>query len=374
MLYFLYFVFAQLLSFMLDLFTTSRLSDQEKDVQILVLRQQIRILQRKRAQPPRVSRWEKCVLATLTVQLKELAKCTGKRLDETILLFKPDTILKWHRELVRRKWTYKHRQSRGRPRIAPELEALIVRLARENPRWGYSKIQGELRKLGYSIGRSIVRDALSRNHLPPSKRRKSSNWGSFLGHYAGQMLACDFFTVETIRLQTLYVLFFIEVGTRRVHLAGCTAHPTGAWVTQQARNIIWDLQDNQHGGSAIRFLIHDRDAKFTSSFDTVFASDSVEIIRTPYRAPNANAYSERWVRTVREECLDQLLIVNERHLRRVLTEYIKYYNHRRAHQGIGQGVPIRLTEEISTTEGLVGRRDVLGGIIHDYYQECPRAA
>jgi putative transposase len=373
----LYFVFAQLLSFMLDLFTTSLISDHEKDVQILVLRQQIRILQRKRAQPPRISRWEKCILATLTVQLKELAKCTGKRLDETILLFKPDTVLKWHRELVRHKWTYKHRQSRGRPRIAPELEELIVRLARENPRWGYSKIQGELRKLGYSIGRSTVRDALSRNHLPPSKRRKSSNWRSFLGHYAGQMVACDFFTVETIRLQTLYVLFFIQLGTRRVYLAGCTPHPTGEWVTQQARNLAWDIQELESKELPMRFLIHDRDTKFTLSFDTVLASEGIEIIQTPYRAPNANAFAERWVRTVREECLDQLLIISEGHLRRVLKEYIHYYNHRRAHQGINQRMPVPfmlVAEEEPTMADPVCRRDLLGGIIHDYYQECPRAA
>ena len=132
--------------------TTSRLSDHEKDVQILARRQQLRILQRKHAEPRRMSRWEKCVLVTLTVQLEELAKCTGKRLDETIQLFKPVTVLKWHRELVRHKWTYKHRQSDGRPRIAPELEEIVVRLVRENPRWGYSKIQGGLSKLGYSIG------------------------------------------------------------------------------------------------------------------------------------------------------------------------------------------------------------------------------
>lgn len=198
---------------------------------------------------------------------------------------------------------------------------------------------------------------------------------------ANQVLACDFFTVETIRLQTLYVLFFIELGTRKVHLAGCTAHPTSAWVTQQARNIVWNIQEKALHRSPVRFLIHDRDAKFTASFDAVFASDGITIIRTPYRAPNANAYAERWVRTVREECLDHLLILGERHLRRVLTEYIEYYNHRRAHQGIGQQIPVTPSEEpgakeqsVIVTRGPIHRRDVLGGIIHDYYHDNYQAA
>lgn len=387
----LYFVFAQALSLLLDLFTNTHLSNHEKDVQILLLRQQIRILQRRQAQPPRLCRWEKSVLAVLTVRLKSLTQEAGKRLDETMLLFKPDTVLRWHRKLVRRKWTYQRRGLPGRPRLTPELEELIVRLARENPRWGYGKIQGELLKLGYTAGRSTVRDVLKRNHIPPTNRRvmRGNNWRTFLSHYADQMLACDFFTVETIRLHTLYVLVFIELGTRRVHLAGCTVHPTSAWVTQQARNIAWDLQDIRpigelrqvrevrDGQAPIRFLIHDRDSKFTLSLDTVFVSEGVEIIRTPYRAPNANAFAERWVRTVREECLDHLLILSERHLRRVLSEYVQYYNHRRPHQGIGQRIPvipISLSENPTSLSAPVHRRDVLGGIIHDYYHDDCQAA
>jgi putative transposase len=261
-----------------------------------------------------------------------------------------------------------------------------VRLATENPRWGYSKIQGELLKLGYSIGRSTVRDLLKREHIPPSNRRakRGGNWRSFLGHYAHQMLSTDFFTVETIRLQTLYVLFYIELSTRRVHFAGCTAHPTSEWVTQQARNLTWELQETrtpQSGQLPMRFLIHDRDAKFTRSFDTVLQSEGIEIIRTPYRAPNANAYAERWVRTAREECLDHLLILGERHLHRVLTRYTEYYNERRPHQGIGQRIPAamankaRIEEQPSTlTRHPVHRRDVLGGIIHDYSRDQNQAA
>jgi putative transposase len=188
------------------------------------------------------------------------------------------------------------------------------------------------------------------------------------------MLACDFFTVETIRLQTLYVLFFIELGTRRVYLAGCTPHPTCAWVTQQARNLAWDLQDLGDGRLPMRFLIHDRDGKFTASFDGVFEAEGIETVLTPYRAPKANAVAERWVRTVRDECLDRLLIVSENHLRRVLAEYVKYYNHRRAHQGISQQTPILLADRHTATGGPVQRRDVLGGIIHDYYWPDSHAA
>lgn len=379
-------ILGQIFSLLIDLLAVTRLSDGEKDLEIVLLRQQLGILQRKHPRPLRVSHWEKCSLAILTARFRGLLKGKGTqlgtRLDEVILLFKPDTVLKWHRELVRRKWAYRKTQTVGRPRIAPEFEELIVRLAKENPRWGYSKIQGELIKLGYTIGRSTVQDVLKRNHIPPtdgrSKRGSRSDWRAFLGHYASQMLACDFFTVETIHLQTLYILFFIELGTRRVHLAGCTAHPTSAWVTQQARNLAWDIRDRE---LPVRFLIHDRDTKFTSTFDAVFASEWVERVLTPYRSPKANAFAERWVRTVREECLDRLLIVSEAHLRRVLNEYINYYNQARAHQGLSQQIPAAITAFIApignpTDENdvepmildAVRRREVLGGIIHDYYR------
>jgi putative transposase len=177
------------------------------------------------------------------------------------------------------------------------------------------------------------------------------------------MLACDFFTVETVTLRTLYVLFFIELGTRRMHVAGCTAHPDSAWVTQQARQLVWELADTAH---PICFLIHDRDTKFTASFDQVFTSEGIEIVLTPYHAPQANAFAERWVYTIREECLDHLLILGQRHLRRILLEYVQYYNTARPHQGIQQYAPLPFPPVQS---GPVARRDVLGGIIHDYYRQ-----
>ena len=229
---------------------------------------------------------------------------------------------------------------------------------------GGGKIEGELLKLGYCLSDETIANILKRHGIPPlSQRRPSLSWRHLMTHYRDQILACDFFTIETLLLQTVYVFFFIELGSRRVHFAGCTAHPTGAWVTQQARQFVWQIEER---GQALRFLIHDHDSKFTSSFDAVFTSERMNVIHTPIQAPNANAYAERWVRTVREECMDKLLILNEDHLRRVMRDYVDYYNSARPHQGIEQRCPIPIPR--SETEGVVRRRNVLG-IIHNYYRE-----
>jgi transposase InsO family protein len=240
----------------------------------------------------------------------------------------------------------------------------MVRLVRENPRLGYDKIHGELLKLGYSLDPTTVRNVMRRHHLPPAPTREHSSWRIFLKHYRAQMLACDFFTIETVALQTVYVSFFIELGTRRVHLAGCSAAPDSAWVTQQARQFVWQLADTQ---VPMRFLIHDHDTKFAASFDHVFVSEGIEIVLTPYHAPKANAVAERWVRSVREECLDLLLILNQRHLRRIVAAYVHYYNTARPHQGLNQRAPLPIPP-IQT--GPVACRDVLGGVIHDYYRQA----
>jgi transposase InsO family protein len=229
---------------------------------------------------------------------------------------------------------------------------------------GYDKIQGELLKLGYSLDPGTIKNVLRRHRLLPAPQRGRSSWRIFLNHYRHQMLACDFFTIETLRLETLYVLFFIELGSRRVHFAGCTASPDSVWVTQQARQLVWHLADEGH---PTHFLIHDRDTKFPASFDTVFVSEGIDIIRTPFRTPKANAVAERWVRSVRQECLDHLLILNQRHLTRVLTEYTTYYNFARPHQGLEQQAPIPYS---CTGRGEIHCRDVLGGILHDYYREA----
>jgi transposase InsO family protein len=299
--------------------------------------------------------------------LKQRATNTRQKLAGSVMLFKPVTLLKWHRELVRRKWMFNRKGRSGRPCTQTELEELVLHLKRENPAWGYGKLEGELRKLGCDISETTIRNILARHGiLPvPEQARKNSSWRTFPTHYKEQFLACDFFTVETLGLKTLYVLFFIEHAARRVYVAGCTARPTSAWVTQQARQLMWKLEERE---PPTRFLIHDRDTKFTLSFDTVFKSEGIKIIRTPFHAPNANALAERRVRSVREECLDKLIILNERHLHRVLTEYTRYYNEARPHQGIDQHTPI--VSKRAAGQGVVRRRDILGGIIHDYYREA----
>jgi putative transposase len=265
---------------------------------------------------------------------------------------------------VKRKWTQSHRNNGGRPRIDPDLDALIVRLANENNQWGYGKIAGELLKLGIKLSESTVRNILHRYGIVPAPVRAGSlGWRHLMNHYKSQLLACDFLTVETLFLKTVYVFFFIEIGTRRVHLAGVTANPNGEWVAQQARQFVWLLKGQE---TNFRHLIRDRDSKYTNTFDTVFASESIHIIPTPVKAPNANAFAERWVRTLREECLDHLLILNEGHLRRVLVEYLSYYNARRPHQGLDQQSPI--PRETADIQGLVKKHKVLGGIINDYYR------
>ncbi len=208
-----------------------------------------------------------------------------------------------------------------------------------------------------------MRDILKRQHVAPAPEhlKKGGSWSNLLTHYGQQILSSDFFTVETAWLKTLHALFFIEIGSRRVHFAGCTEHPSAEWVVQQARQLTWTLQDEHR---SMRFLIHDRDAKFPPSLEIVFDVEGIEILRTPYRTPTANAFAERWVRSVREEVLDKLLIVNQAHLQRVLTEYVGYFNRARPHQGIEQRCPIPI--ERGRQKGDLERRDVLGGIIHDY--------
>jgi hypothetical protein len=349
---------------LIELINIGRLSEQEKDLEILILRHQLAVLERKLKKPVKPTRAEKLTLATLVAKLKQVTNRPISRLGDIIRIVQLETVFRWHRELVRRKWTHQRKRKGGRPRVSEEIEGLIVRLAEENSRWGYGKIEGELLKLGFKVSRTTIRNVLDRHDILPAPVRGGSIvWRHLMKHYKQQILACDFFTVETFWLQTLYVLFFIELGTRRVYLAGVTAHPDGMWVAQQARQHVWEIAESE---TSFRFLIHDRDRKFTVSFDTVFRSQGIRVIPTPFQAPNANAYAERWVRTVREECLDHLLILSEAHLRRVLKTCLAYYNASRPHQGLEQQMPIPYKQLADT--GPVHKRQVLGGIINDYYR------
>ncbi len=268
------------------------LSPDDKTLELLLLRQQVLILRRHQKRGPSVTRSEKLILLTLVAQFRQFADLQKDHLGQLILIFKPETLLSGHRRLVRRKWTFNNTPERlGRPPTDPQLVQHILRLAREN-RWGDDRIQGELRKLGYCISHETVRKILrSQGILPVPFRKAASSWRTFVNHYKATLLACDFFTVETLRLQTLYVFFFIEVGTRRVHIAGITAHPTQAWVTQQARQFLWHLEAETFPPT---HLIRDNDGKYSTGFDAVFASEGIELVRTPFHAPPANAYAERW--------------------------------------------------------------------------------
>jgi putative transposase len=358
----IWFVFGRIFSTIISLVRLSRFSENDKDLEILVLRHQLDVMVRKQTHPVRPNRAEKTILAVLAVQLKHATKRTIGQLGEVIRIVRPETVIRCHRELVRRKWTCQPKNRGGRPKIKQELEKLIVRLASENLRWGYARIEGELLKLGVDVSITTVRNILDRNGILPAPVRFGSiGWRTLMRHYKDPLLACDFFTVETIFLRTVYVLVFIELGTRRVHLAGITTNPDGRWVAQQARQLVWVFEETD---SSFRCLIRDNDKKYTAAFDTVFESSQIHIIPTPIQAPNANAYMERWVRTVREECLDHILIINETHLRRVLIEFLDYYNARRPHQGLHQQSPIpRLASAVT---GQISRCKILGGIINDY--------
>jgi len=322
-----------------------------KDAEILVLRQQLAVLRRQGSRP-RFSWTDRAFI----VGLARLVP----RERWAAFLVTPETILRWHRALVRRHWTYPHRRP-GRPALPEETVDLIVRLARENPRWGYLRIAGELKKLGVTVSKGSVANVLRRHRLPPAPRRAGPTWTEFLRAQAKGIVATDFFTVDTVLLRRYYVLFVVEVERRVVHLLGVTTNPNGPWVTQVARNFCADLQD---AGRRVRFLIRDRDTKFTTSFDELFASIGTKTVLTPVRAPNANAFAERWVRTVREDCLDHLLVVSRRHLERVLAEYVEHYNRGRPHRSLDLTPPQR--RALPHRGNRVRRHDLLGGVIHEY--------
>ncbi len=327
-----------------------------KELEIVVLRHELAVLRRQLARPE-LRPADRVFLAASSRLLP--------RSSWRSFMVTPTTLLRWHRRLVARRWTYAGRP--GRPPIGREIRELVLRLARENSRWGYKRIAGELNGLGLTVSATTVRKLLRQAGLGPAGERAGLSWRDFLRAQAQSMLAVDFFTVETVSLRRLYVLFFIELGSRRVHLAGLTANPNSTWVTQQARQLAWSLPERS---TPLRFLIRDRDSKYTCSFDAVFRSEGLEIIRTPIRAPKANAIAERFVRTVRSECLDWLLILNRKHLEQVLRVFADHYNAHRPHQALNLAPPDlrRPAPRLATTSppDRVRRRDRLGGLIHEY--------
>jgi putative transposase len=322
------------------------------EFEILLLRHELAVL-RRQAGRPRLTRADRALFAALTRALPRTAW--------TNLVVKPDTLLRWHRQLVARRWTYAHRKA-GRPPLERSLRELILRLARENPHWGYKRIVGELTGLGVSVSATSVRKVLLEAGLQPAPERGRSSWRGFLRAQAASMLACDFLTVETAFLQRIYVLFFISLATRKIEYAACSSNPDGRWITQQARNLVMQLGDEQ----PFRFLVHDRDAKFGHAFNEVFRSEGINVIRTPVQAPNANAHAERWVRTLRADCLDRILILGRRHLEQVLRVYRQHYNEHRPHRALRLLPPNGRDPTPSNAADRLYRRNLLGGLIHEY--------
>jgi putative transposase len=336
-------------------------SQRAKEIEILVLRHQLQVLERQVARP-QLGATDRALLAAFSRALPRSAWSS--------FLVRPATVLRWHRELVARRWTYSHRRP-GRPGTPVGVRELVLRLARENAGWGYRRIQGELVGLGISIAPSTVWTILREAGVEPAPRRLDSSWREFLRRQAASIIECDFLTVDTVFRKRFYILFFIELASRRVRIAGITANPDGAWVTQQARNLIMRLDDER---VPVRFLIRDRDSKFAASFDEVLRTEGIRVIKAPVRAPRARAHAERWIESLRRECLDRLLILGLRHLERVVRVYAEHYNGHRPHRSLAQRPPLAkpppIDERAPSSEPLqldrLRRCDRLGGLLHEY--------
>jgi putative transposase len=346
----LYLIFKKVLGLILLLGRTST----SKDVELLVLRHEVSVLRRVNPRP-RLDRADRAIFAALIRRLPQ-----GLRSHRLVT---PGTILRWHRQLVRRRWTYPNRL--GRPPINDLLAALVVRMARENPSWGYMRIQGELIKLGHRVGASTIRRILRGHRIPPAPSRQTeTSWWQFLRTQVTSMLAVDFFHVDcAVTLRRLYVLFALKVGDRYLHILSVTAHPDGPWTAQQARNLLLDLGEHV---ARFRFLVRDRAGQFTASFDAVLADAGIEAVKIPPRCPRANCFAERFVLTVRTEVTDRMLIFGERHLRDVLARYSAHYNRQRPHRALQLRPPRPQTPVPEPVHGKIRRRPILGGLINQY--------
>ncbi len=334
--------------------------DLAKDAELLVLRHENAVL-RRHAGRVRYRPGDRAWFAAL-------ARLVPRRRWAEVFLVAPATLLAWHRGLAAGKYDTGKRRRPGRPRTSPGIARLVVRLARKNSLWGHRWIHGELVKLGMAVAPSTVWEILHAAGIDPAPRRSGPTWRQFLAAQAAGILAVDFLHVDTVLLKRIYVLVFIEHGTRRMHLGGVTTHPTGDWTVQQARNLALILGERFED---IRFLIRDRGSNFTASFDAVFQAAGTRIVRTAVRAPRMNAICERLVGTLRRELLDRVLILGEGHLRAVLADYQVHYNTARPHQGIAQRVPDGEHDGgHRTVAGLdrrrIYRKPVLGGLINEY--------
>ncbi len=328
-------------------------SGDERDAEIVALRHQILLLQRQ-INRPRFTDTDQTILAVL------LMAFARSRLPQIMMIVQPKTVIGWHRRLVARHWTYPPTTARGRPPTLAEIRRLAIRLADENPTWGYRRVHGELARLGHRIAASTVWTILRTAGIDPTPERTGPTWAQFIRTQAKGIIATDFACVDSATLRRFHVLFFIEIGTRRVHLGGITNTPTGPWTTQAARNLLMNL-DGQ-----FRFVIHDGAGQYTRSFDAVFEADGITAITTPPRAPMANAYAERWVRTLRHELVDRTIIWNERQLRTLLLDYVDHYNQHRPHRSLDQASPGDTNAVMIDSDRPVLRRARCGGLINEY--------
>ena len=340
------------------------MSDREKDIEILALRHQITVLERQlNGQQVRFHAVDRALLASL---LQGLPREALRRMR---LLVRPDTVLRWHRDLVARRHAAQSRPKRGgRPRTVHSIRVLVLRLARENPNWGYRRLHGELLVLGVKVAASTVWEILKEADIEPSPERSSSTWADFLRSQAGALLACDFFETVTLSGARLYVFAVIEHTNRRIRILGATAHPTGSWVVQAAKNLVMDLEDS---GCRARYLIRDRDGKFPHLFDDVLKDAGIEVVLSGVRMPRTNSIMERWVQTCRRELLDRTLIWDQRHLLHALREFETFYNGHRPHQGIANARPLHPLPDPIENPLRIGHLDIrrrtrLGGILHEY--------
>ncbi len=296
-------------------------------------------------------------------RLASKAKLLGRKaLDKVATIVTPDTLMRWHHRLTALKWTYEAKKRVGRPGLMKTIAALIVRMARENSRWGYSRIEGELKDLGHRVARTTIANVLRANGIKPAPDRPSS-WKTFLKAHWGQVAATDFFATEVwtpLGLKTYYILFVIDLKTRRVEITGITRHPTEAFMVQVARNLS-DVVDGFLMGH--RFLICDRDTKFTDQFKRILRDAGVAVVLTPRRAPNCNAFAERFVLTIKSECLRRMIFFGEASLRRAISEFVVHYHQERAHQGLDNE---RIEQRDAVGDGDVVCSERLGGLLKCY--------
>jgi putative transposase len=333
--------------------------DLSKDAELLVLRHENAVLRRQVSRvhyTPADRAW-----------LSALSRLVPRRHWAEIFPITPATLVVWHRRLVSRKWNYTARRRSGRPPTTAAIKKLVIRMAAENPTWGHRRVQGELIRLGHRIAASTVWQILHDAGIDPAPRRSGPSWRQFLTTQAKAVLAVDFVHVDTVLLRRLYALIAVEHGSRRTHLLGVTAHPTGAWTTQAARNLLMDLADRAH---TIKFLLRDRDSRFSGAFDAVFAADGIQILTSPPAAPRANAICERMIGTLRRELLDRILVVHERHLHRILTIYLHHFNTARPHRTLAQLSPAQAETLppplINLADHPVHRRPILDGLTSEY--------